>query len=140
MLLPSVAQLLLLAGVHETIFHYAGARFQADLADPRFSGLFQSQDFAIDPTDPRFKQMGGGASAVATAVAKQRSRAIALDPTTADAAPSAPVPAGDWLRCNLSSHKAEAVPAAIGDCTTLVLYLHTVVAQARKRDCSSVQQ
>ncbi len=66
----------------------AGVLFQADLADPRFSGLFKSQDFAIDPTDPRFKQMGGDASALSAAVAKQRSRASAQRPGAVQVAPS----------------------------------------------------
>ncbi|KAL1526113.1 hypothetical protein AB1Y20_014842 [Prymnesium parvum] len=32
--------------------------FQLDLADPRFSRIYDSTDFAIDPTDPKFKRTG----------------------------------------------------------------------------------
>jgi NUC153 domain len=28
---------------------------QVDLADPRFAQLYTADDFALDPTDPRFK-------------------------------------------------------------------------------------
>jgi hypothetical protein len=28
--------------------------FQVDVADPRFASLYNSRDFAIDPTDPAF--------------------------------------------------------------------------------------
>ncbi|KAF8421288.1 pre-rRNA processing protein Esf1 [Tirmania nivea] len=30
--------------------------FEADVKDPRFAALFEEHDFAIDPTNPRFKQ------------------------------------------------------------------------------------
>ena len=30
-------------------------RHQVDLADPRFVQLYTADDFALDPTDPRFK-------------------------------------------------------------------------------------
>ena len=73
----------------------AGVLFQADLADPRFSGLFKSQDFAIDPTDPRFKQMGGDASALSAAIAKQRSRASAQRSGAVQVAPSVEASSGE---------------------------------------------
>ncbi len=87
----------------------AGVLFQADLADPRFSGLFKSQDFAIDPTDPRFKQMGGDASALSAAVAKQRSRAGAQRPGAAQVAPAleaVPGEARSGLEQRLTCHWA----------------------------------
>ncbi|KAG2414281.1 hypothetical protein HFD88_003472 [Aspergillus terreus] len=33
--------------------------FQMDVSDPRFSRLFESHEFAIDPTNPRFKATSG---------------------------------------------------------------------------------
>lgn len=33
--------------------------FQVDVSDPRFSRLFESHEFAIDPTNPRFKATSG---------------------------------------------------------------------------------
>ena len=72
-----------------------GVLFKADLADPRFSGLFKSQDFAIDPTDPRFKQMGGDASTLSAAIAKQRSSASAQRPGAAQAAPASEAVPGE---------------------------------------------
>ena len=73
----------------------AGVLFQADLADPRFRGLFQAQDFAIDPTDPRFKQMGGDASALSAAIAKQRSQASTQRLGAARPAPAAEAAPGE---------------------------------------------
>ncbi|EFN57460.1 hypothetical protein CHLNCDRAFT_57252 [Chlorella variabilis] len=49
-----------------------GAFRGVDLADPRFADLLTSHHFALDPTDPRFKDTSAG---VATAVAKRRSQA-----------------------------------------------------------------
>ncbi|KAI3438627.1 hypothetical protein D9Q98_001049 [Chlorella vulgaris] len=46
----------------------------ADLSDPRFSGLLTSHHFALDPTDPRFKDTSLN---VAAAVAKKRSQVAA---------------------------------------------------------------
>lgn len=37
----------------------AGDDFQVDVADPRFGGLYESHEFAIDPTNPRFKATSG---------------------------------------------------------------------------------
>lgn len=37
----------------------AGNDFQMDVKDPRFSRLFESHEFAIDPTNPRFKGTEG---------------------------------------------------------------------------------
>ena len=48
----------------------AGKGFQANLQDPRFESLFTSADYALDPTDPRFKQLDGS-KAVAQTVANQ---------------------------------------------------------------------
>lgn len=47
---------------------------QAALQDPRFSGLVTNADFALDPTDPRFRQAEGPAK-LAALVAKQKSTA-----------------------------------------------------------------
>lgn len=33
--------------------------FQMDVSDPRFGGLYESHEFAIDPTNPRFKSTPG---------------------------------------------------------------------------------
>ena len=44
---------------------------QAALDDPRFSGLVRDAAFALDPTDPRFKQAEGAAE-LAAAVAKRK--------------------------------------------------------------------
>lgn len=33
--------------------------FKANLSDPRFSKLFTSHDYALDPTDPRFSRSLG---------------------------------------------------------------------------------
>ncbi len=35
----------------------AGGGFEVNLSDPRFSDMFRSAEFALDPTDPRFKKM-----------------------------------------------------------------------------------
>lgn len=51
----------------------AGKGFQANLQDPRFNSLFTSADYALDPTDPRFKQLDGS-KAVAQTVAHQQQR------------------------------------------------------------------
>ncbi|OCK83595.1 hypothetical protein K432DRAFT_346789 [Lepidopterella palustris CBS 459.81] len=37
----------------------AGTDFQMDVKDPRFSRLFESHEFAIDPTNPRFSATDG---------------------------------------------------------------------------------
>ncbi|EEA26089.1 pre-rRNA-processing protein esf1 [Talaromyces marneffei ATCC 18224] len=37
----------------------AGDDFQLDVADPRFANLFESHEFAIDPTNPKFKATSG---------------------------------------------------------------------------------
>lgn len=78
----------------------AGGRFQADLADPRFGALFKSQDFVIDPTDPRFKQIDG-APAIAAAVAERRSakrKSSAPAAAAAAAGEQQPEQPGQWLR------------------------------------------
>ena len=56
----------------------AGKGFQANLQDPRFKSLFTSADYALDPTDPRFKQLDGS-KAVAQTVAKQHQQHQAND-------------------------------------------------------------
>jgi hypothetical protein len=50
--------------------------FKPDLDDPRFSGLFTSPDYALDPTDPRYGKAGTGAAVVASEVAKRRSKQL----------------------------------------------------------------
>ncbi|EED21981.1 pre-rRNA processing protein Esf1, putative [Talaromyces stipitatus ATCC 10500] len=39
--------------------HVAGDDFQVDVADPRFASLYESHEFAIDPTNPKFKPTSG---------------------------------------------------------------------------------
>jgi NUC153 domain len=43
----------------ETDQTVAGDDFQMDVSDPRFSNLFESHEFAIDPTNPKFKATSG---------------------------------------------------------------------------------
>jgi hypothetical protein len=57
---------------------------QAALQDARFVGLVSNPDFALDPTDPRFRQ-AEGAAALAAAVAKRKSGAGAALPAAAPA-------------------------------------------------------
>ena len=45
--------------------------FQVNLNDPRFARLFTSHDFALDPTDPRFKTQDGAA-----AIAAERAKRV----------------------------------------------------------------
>ena len=40
-----------------------------DVADDRFAGLFESEKFALDPTDPRFRE-----TKAATFIAEERAR------------------------------------------------------------------
>ena len=40
----------------------AGAKFAVDVKDTRFGALFTSPDFALDPTDPRYKATEGAKS------------------------------------------------------------------------------
>jgi hypothetical protein len=44
-----------------------------NMNDPRFQAVFQSEDFALDPTDPRFLKAGPSASKLAKEAAKRRS-------------------------------------------------------------------
>jgi len=44
-----------------------------NMNDPRFQAVFQSEDFALDPTDPRFIKAGPSASKLAKEAAKRRS-------------------------------------------------------------------
>lgn len=37
----------------------AGDDFQVDVADPRFASLYESHEYAIDPTNPKFKATSG---------------------------------------------------------------------------------
>jgi len=50
--------------------------FKPNLDDPRFSGLFTSPDYALDPTDPRYGKAGAGAAVVASEVARRRSKQL----------------------------------------------------------------
>jgi len=54
-----------------------------NMNDPRFQAVFQSEDFALDPTDPRFIKAGPSASKMAKEAAKRRStkRPIAISST-----------------------------------------------------------
>lgn len=49
---------------------YAGNDFAVNLDDARFSAMLTSPEFALDPTDPRYKQ----ATAVVEGVRKRRKR------------------------------------------------------------------
>lgn len=57
----------------------------ADLEDPRFKQLFQSHEFALDPTDPRFasSKKGGVSKSLMKEVSRKKSRGQeALGPPT----------------------------------------------------------
>lgn len=47
--------------------------FATNLDDPRFSALLTAPEFALDPTDPRFKQPGGQNAAMQKAASKAQS-------------------------------------------------------------------
>jgi len=49
----------------------AGPGFKVDIGDQRFEALFTSPDFALDPTDPRFKA-GDAAKSIQQESAKRR--------------------------------------------------------------------
>ena len=51
--------------------HCAGARFAVDVKDSRFDALFTSPDFALDPTDPRYKATEGAQSIQEEAVSRR---------------------------------------------------------------------
>ena len=65
----------------------AGKAFQPNLQDARFKSLLTSADFALDPTDPRFKQTDGSNS-IAKAVATQRQHQAPAQPLSASATAS----------------------------------------------------
>ena len=46
---------------------------QVNVGDPRFQGLFTSQDFALDPTDPQFSKAPGGPAILAEAARRKGS-------------------------------------------------------------------
>ncbi|KAK9815149.1 hypothetical protein WJX73_008881 [Symbiochloris irregularis] len=48
-----------------------GAAFKVDVADPRFTSLYTSHHYALDPTDPRFTTASQGTAAI-VAEAKRR--------------------------------------------------------------------
>ena len=53
-----------------------GGGFKADLEDPRFKQLFQSHEFALDPTDPRFasSKKGGGSESLMKEVSRKKGK------------------------------------------------------------------
>ncbi|PLN79583.1 hypothetical protein BDW42DRAFT_172566 [Aspergillus taichungensis] len=54
--------------------------FQVDVQDPRFSRLFESHEFAIDPTNPRFKATSGMQALLEEGRKRRRNRTDEEDP------------------------------------------------------------
>ncbi len=49
----------------------AGSKFEVNVKDSRFDALFTSSDFALDPTDPRYKATEGAKSIQKEAVSRR---------------------------------------------------------------------
>ncbi|KAF9887026.1 pre-rRNA-processing protein esf1 [Aspergillus nanangensis] len=58
--------------------------FQMDVSDPRFSQLFESHEFAIDPTNPRFKGTSGMKALLDEGRKRRRDRVDDAEVTTED--------------------------------------------------------
>ena len=71
---------------------------QVNVGDPRFQGLFTSQDFALDPTDPQFSK-APGAPAILAEAARRKGSALPGEPAMRWSK-RAHMPTG-WDRCNL---------------------------------------
>ena len=82
---------------------------QVDVSDPRFQGLFSSQDYALDPTDPQFAKTAGSA-AIAAEAARRKAAAPASKPVTPaqPAAPAKPAAPESQMQGLLSSLKRKA--------------------------------
>ncbi|KAK7543181.1 pre-rRNA-processing protein ESF1 [Phyllosticta citricarpa] len=59
--------------------------FHMDTADPRFKAVFDSHEYAIDPTNPRFKRTQGMTALLEEGRKKRKTRAERDDPADGDA-------------------------------------------------------
>ena len=66
-----------------------------DTADPRFAGLFESHHFALDPTDPRYKEVKAADAIVRERDRRRRAKDAAPKRKKSDAGDVAGAGAGD---------------------------------------------
>ena len=66
-----------------------------DTADPRFAGLFESHHFALDPTDPRYKDVKAADAIVRERDRRRRAKDAAPKRKKSDAGDVAGAGAGD---------------------------------------------
>ena len=70
---PGVSVGTFLGSCHPCYTRTMSELMQVNVGDPRFQGLFTSQDFALDPTDPQFGKAPGAAAILAEAARRKAS-------------------------------------------------------------------
>lgn len=91
----------------------AGHGLALDTTDARFQPMFTSPDFALDPTDPRYKQLEA-TGATARVAAERRRREQQPQDQRAGAAPAGPRTPTAWQsNGNTDSRQLQAVVAQL---------------------------
>ena len=111
----------------------AGKGFQANLQDPRFNSLFTSADYALDPTDPRFKQQDGSKAVAQTVAHQQQQRqANGSAPGFTAAAPSKKT-VGDNMQSANGMHADKSHIGQNGDAAQLKSMVASLKRKASKQ-------